>query len=46
MLNLLMQTELLENMCTLQQVPFDMHEFAEHLLIIFTGLEGAPSLLF
>ena len=34
------QVELLESMCTLQQVPFDMHEIAEHLLILLTRLEG------
>jgi 1,3-beta-glucan synthase len=32
--------EALENMCQLQQVPFDMREFAEQLLTMLTSLEG------
>lgn len=32
--------DLLESMCQMQEVPFDMREFADQLLIILTSLEG------
>lgn len=32
--------DLMENMCQMQEVPFDMREFADQLLVILTSLEG------